>query len=162
PAVHPAGVSEVHFLYLEAKDSNGQTSLLTVQYTVVRPVFDRDLLIIDDTRLLPDRKIGGVPVKPTGIWPTAAELDTFFFARGGRPWKDYPTGTLSPIGIFSGYDYDTLGTRFLLGGTLSLQQLSHYRHVIWYTDFKGALNINTPDLTQDPMSELTWLTEAGR
>jgi hypothetical protein len=162
PAIHPPGVGEEHFFYLEAKDSNGQTSLATVQFTVVRPVFDKDLLVVDDTRLLPDRKIGGVIDRPRGVWPTAAELDTFFFARGGKPWKNYAAGTLSPTGIFSGYDYDTLGTRFLSGGTLSLQQLSHYRHVIWYTDYKASLNINTPDLTQDPMSELTWLTESGR
>src|SRR5262249_41394085 len=151
-----------HFFYLEAKDSNGQTSLATVQFTVVRPIFDKDLLVVDDTRLLPDRRINGVLDSPRGVWPTAAELDTYFFARGGNPWKNYPAGTRSPIGIFSGYAYDTLGTRFLAGGTLSLQQLSHYRHMIWYTDYTGSLNINPPDLTQDPMSQLAWLTQSGR
>jgi hypothetical protein len=97
-----------------------------------------------------------------GVWPTAAELDTYFFARGGKPWRCYPAGTLSPVGIFQGYAFDTLGTRFLPQGTLTLQQLSRYRHVVWYTDFKSSLNINDPYVTQDPMSELRWLTLPGR
>ena len=163
PPFEPQGVSETHFLYVESQDNNNQVSLVVVQFAVVRAVFDRELLIVDDTRLTGDRPVvGGCVDRPRGVWPDAAELDTFFFARGGRPWKCYPAGTLSPVGIFQGYSYDTLGTRFLPQGTLTLQQLSHYRHVIWYTDWKGSLNINDPYLTVDPMSELRWLTLPGR
>jgi hypothetical protein len=163
PAFNPPGVSESHFLYIEAQDNNSQVSLVVVQFTVVRAVFDKDLLIVDDTRLAGDRpKSGGCMENPRGVWPTAAELDTYFFARGGKPWRCYPAGTLSPVGIFQGYAFDTLGTRFLPQGTLTLQQLSRYRHVVWYTDFKSSLNINDPYVTQDPMSELRWLTLPGR
>jgi hypothetical protein len=163
PAFSPAGVSETHFLYVEAQDNNSQVSIVIVQFSVVRAVFDRDLLIVDDTRFSGDRPVtGGCVDRPRGVWPSSAELDTFFFARGGRPWRCYPAGTLSPVGLFQGYSFDTLGTRFLPQGTLTLQQLSHYRHVIWYTDFKGSLNINDPFLVQDPMSELRWLTLPGR
>jgi len=163
PPFEPQGVSETHFLYVESQDNNNQVSLVVVQFAVVRAVFDRELLIVDDTRLTGDRPVvGGCVDRPRGVWPDAAELDTFFFARGGRPWKCYPAGTLSPVGIFQGYSYDTLGTRFLPQGTLTLQQLSHYRHVIWYTDWKGSLNINEPYLTVDPTSELRWLTLPGR
>ena len=163
PPIDPPGPAETHFLYIEAEDNNGQVSLIVVQFTVVRPVFDKDLLFVDDTRFSGDRPVpGGCVDRPHGVWPDAAELDTSFFARGGRPWKCYPAGTLSPIGIFQGYAFDTLGTRFLPQGTITLQKLSHYRHVVWYTDFKGSLNINEPFLTVDPMSELRWLTLPGR
>jgi hypothetical protein len=163
PAINPSGASETHFFYVEAQDNNKQVSIAVVQFIVVRALFDRDLLVVDDTRLLPDKKLGTCVQQPTGVWPTAAELDTFFFARGGRPWKCYPAGSPpSPIGIFSGYTYDTLGTRFLPQGTLTLQQLSHYRHLIWYTDHNASLNINEPFIPLDPMSELRWLSTPGR
>jgi hypothetical protein len=163
PAFNPAGVSETHLLYIEAQDNNSQISLVVVQFTVVRALFDKELLFVDDTRLSGDRPIAGGCVDwPRGVWPTAAELDTHFFARGGRPWRCYTAGMLSPVGIFQGYSFDTLGTRFLPQGTLTLQQLSHYRHVVWYTDWKSSLNINDPFLTADPMSELRWITLPGR
>src|SRR5207344_1323810 len=69
---------------------------------------------------------------------------------------------VSNPGIFSGYAFDTLGTRFLSNGTLTLSQLSRYKHVIWYTDSKSARNVNEPNITVDPMSELRWLTYPGR
>ena len=163
PPIRPAGVSETHFLYIEAADNNQQISLAVVQFTVVKALFDRELLFIDDTRVLPDRAVaGGCVDRPRGVWPTAAELDTFFFARGGRPWKCYPTGTLSPVGIFQGYEYDTLGTRFLPLGQLSLQTLGRYRHIVWYTDNKASLNANDITSTQDPMSDLRFLSSPGR
>ena len=164
PPFNPANFSETHTFFLEAIDNNAQLSLGVVQFTVVRAVFDRDLLIVDDTRLRGDvPKAGGCMEMPRNVpWPTSAELDTFFFARGGMPWKCYPAGTLSQPGIFSGYSYDTLGTRFLPQGTLTLQRLSRYRHVVWYTDNKAARNINDPFSTLDPMSQLRWLTTQGR
>ena len=163
PAFNPSGTSESHTLYIEAKDNIEQISLAVVQFTVVKAIFDKELLIVDDTRFLGDRPVpGGCVAAPAGVWPTSAELDTFFFARGGKTWRCYPAGTLSPTGIFQGYAYDTLGTRFLLNGTLTLTQLSRYKHVVWYTDQKSARNINEPNVTVDPMSELRWLTIPGR
>ena len=163
PAFHPISISETHYLYIEAVDNNKQVSLAVVQFAVVRPVFDRDLLIVDDTRVQGDHPgTGGCVDRPRGVWPTAAELDTHFFARGNKPWRCYPNGMLSPVGIFQGYAFDTLGTRFLPQGTLTLQALAHYRHVVWYTDFKASLNVADPYITGDPMSELRWLTIAGR
>ena len=163
PPMVPAGGSEVHFLYIEAQDNLKQVSIAVVRFVVVKAIFDKDLLIVDDTRLVPDHEVpGGCVDRPRGVWPTAAELDTFFFARGGAPWKCYPAGTLSPVGIFQGYSYDTLGTRSLPLGTLTLQQLSHYRHMVWFTNLKAALNINDPDYALDPMSQLRWLSRPGR
>ena len=163
PAINPVGQSETHFLYIEAIDNNQQISIAIVQFTVVKALLDKELLFVDDTRLLGDRPLtGGCVDRPRGVWPTAAELDTFFFARGGKPWRCYPLGTLSPVGIFQGYEFDTLGTRFLPSGTLTLRQLSRYRHVVWYTDSKAALSINEPTSVQDPMSQLRWLSSPGR
>lgn len=168
PGYSPHGESEEHTLYLEAIDNNGILSRVGVRFVVVRAVFDKSLLVIDDTRLPGDvRGTGGYTgcftFSRPSVWPNAAELDTFFFARGGVPWRCMlPAGTQSPPGIFSGYDYDTLGTRFLPRGALTLQRLSRYRHVIWYTDNKGARNTNDPDVTADPMSQLRWFTGEGR
>src|SRR5262245_30675089 len=163
PAFNPEQPSESHTLYIEAKDNLDLVSLVVVEFTVVRAIFDKELLIVDDTRLLGDKPIpGGCVDRPRGVWPMAAELDTFFFARGGKPWRCYPAGTLSPVGIFQGYGFDTLGTRFLPQGTLTLGRLARYRHVVWYTDNKGARNANEPNLTLDPMSQLRWLTYPGR
>lgn len=163
PAFEPKGASETHFLYIEAKDNNEQLSLAVVQFTVVRPLFDKELLFVDDTRFVGDKPVaGGCVDRPRGVWPTAAELDTFFFARGGKPWKCYPTGTLSPVGIFQGYDYDTLGTRFLPNGVLPLATLSHYRHIVWYTNSKAVANTNDVFSTADPMSMLRFVSSPGR
>ena len=163
PPMVPAGNSETHFLYIEAKDNSQQISLAVVQFTVVKSIFDRPLLFVDDTRITPDRNgTAGCVDRPRGVWPTAAELDTFFFARGGKTWRCYPTGTLSPVGIFQGYEYDTLGTRFLPLGVLSLQTLSRYRHIVWYTDNKASLNVNEVSVALDPMSELRYLSSPGR
>jgi hypothetical protein len=163
PAFNPAQFAETHTLYIEAIDNNKQVSLAVVQFTVVRAAFDRELLIVDDTRLSGDRPVtGGCVDRPRGVWPTAAELDTFFFAKGGVPWRCYPAGTRSNPGIFSGYSFDTLGTRFLPQGTITLQQLARYRHIVWYTDSKSARFINDPFSTVEPMSELRWLTLPGR
>ena len=163
PAFDPAGISESHTLYIEAEDNMGLVSLAVIQFTVVKAIFDKELLIVDDTRFLGDRPLpGGCVDRPRGVWPTAAEFDTFLFARGGVPWKCYPAGTVSQPGLFKGYAYDTLGTRFLAKGTLSLSQLSRYKHVIWYTDSKAARNVNEPNLSVDPMSMLRWLTYPGR
>jgi hypothetical protein len=163
PAFHPVGTSESHTLYIEARDNIDQISLAVVQFTVVKAIFDKELLIVDDTRLLGDRPVpGGCVDRPRGVWPTAAELDTFFFAKGGKPWRCYPAGTVSPTGIFQGYAFDTLGTRSLHNGTLTLSQLSRYRHLIWYTDSKAARFVNEPTITLDPMSQLRWLTIPGR
>jgi hypothetical protein len=126
-------------------------------------VFDKELLIVDDTRLLGDRPLpSGCTAPPKLVWPTAAELDTYFFARGGKPWRCYSTTVPSPVGLFQGYDFDTLGTRFLPNGTLTLERLSHYRHIVWYTDHKASLNVNEPYITQDPMSLLRWYSVPGK
>ena len=148
----PAGASETHTLYIEARDdwscnaNDVSVSLVVLRLNVIRPSFSHELLIVDDTRLLLDRINPGttcsaVANRPIGNWPTQAELDTFLYARGGVPWRCYPPGTLSTPGILNGYSFDTLGTnRRTLDLTVPLSTLGQYRHVIWLTDAAGALN----------------------
>jgi hypothetical protein len=157
PAVHPQSEAAQHFFYLEAKDNVGALGLVVVAYTAIRASFDRNLLIVDDTRLPRDVKVGSGCVQvPRGPWPTASELDTFLFARGGKPWKCYPAGTLSVPGMFAGYAYDSLVT-FGLGANLAVDKLSHYRNIVWIVngDFVLTNDVNL----QYPMMRL--LSGAG-
>jgi hypothetical protein len=136
-----------HMLYIEAQDSNGLVSLGIVRFMVIPAPFsdETSLLIVNDTRLLPDHLL--IPpdpahpdslAVPAGQWPMAAELDTFLFARGGVRHRMTLNGTLSQPGIFVGYQYDTVATQFLAGGLVPLALLSRYRHVLWITDQNSA------------------------
>ncbi len=157
---------EEHLFYIEAEDNNGLVSLGIIKFRVVLSTFERDLLFVDDTRLRPDLRSGpaGGPVDPpAGPWPTAAELDTFLFARGGFPWKSYPAGTLSPPGIFNGYDFDTIGTRGVSAdGTVPLSLLGLYKHVVWYTDETGASYTSSPSDRNTPITALRLVNSPGR
>ncbi|MFN8588463.1 MAG: hypothetical protein U0704_11770 [Candidatus Eisenbacteria bacterium] len=166
PAIVPSGgrYTETHYLYVQAKDNEEMVSMAALKLTAIRPTFAKPLLIVDDTRLTPDKLLTTNPPvtdKPRGTWPMAAELDTFFFARGGRPWKDYPAGSLSPVGVFAGYSYDTVATRFIRGGTLSLTQLGEYQHVIWYVDYTSATYTNPVDFSINPMPALHAMSYPG-
>lgn len=143
------GPGESHVLYVDAKDSNGLKSLAMVHITTTGPYEgSHELLIVDDTRRKLDQIAvsGNCTTSPNtlGPWPTAAELDTFLYARGGFPWKCYPAGTVSPPGLFAGYDFDTLGTLGIPTGTVPLSTLLQYRRVIWLTDQLGALQTGPP------------------
>jgi hypothetical protein len=179
PPVSPAAPqsTETHLLFLEAVDDLGLMSLAIVQYTVVRPRFDKDLLVVDDTWFTPDRTAaGGCVAAPGGIWPTAAELDSLMYAVGNKPYRCYPTGTRSTPGLLAGYAFDTLATHLRPPGTLSVQLLGRYRHVIWMCDLTSSLNYGENPYTQArPMPLLrelsssavqnplrTWLLQGGR
>jgi hypothetical protein len=147
---------EQHLLYIEAEDNTGLRSLGIIRFTVVRATFENDLLFVDDARLAGDQFFGNPPQMdpPRGEWPTASELDTFFFARGGftMPEPHYPPGTISTPGIFHGYAFDTIGTRGRTRGILPLAVLGKYKHVVWYTDANGSSYPNSPT---DPFSPIT-------
>jgi len=143
------------------RDSGGLVTRLLIILNAVETSFERDLLIVDDMRLTPDRVVNGVYQAPAGAWPNAAELDTFLYARGGFPWRgayaDPANGgpfTSSP-GIFNGYSYDTLGTRTILQtNPVTLELLGRYRHVIWMVDFQSATASNVP---WNPTNGSCWL-----
>jgi hypothetical protein len=160
---------EIHNFYLEAEDVNGLVSLGWVQFRVYRPTFDRDLLIVNDTRyqvdeisrIQPPGRIDSLRA-PFGVWPSRAELDTFLFAVGGVPWKMKAGGLLSPQGLFRGYSFDTLGTRYgQVIPTVPLGLLGHYRHIIWMTDKAGAYDGDPTDRTV-PMPTLLYMSAPGR
>ena len=155
----------VHFLYIEARDNNGYASLGIVALTLVVPTFDRDLLIVDDTRLEPDKPDGqGCQLPYTKEWPSAAELDTFLYARGGFPWRcTGQAGATSVPGVFAGYDFDTLGTRLGLevpSFGVRLGKLGQYRQVVWLVDGLAAGNVE--DGGQFPITVLRYSSSPGR
>ena len=152
-----------HRLYVEARDDVGLVSLGIIHLRLIRTRFDSELLIVNDTRLPPDQVVAGQTRPPTGTWPTAAELDTFLFARGGVPWRAYPPGTLSQAGIFAGYSFDTLGTRTgTADPTVPLEVLGRYRHVLWIVDLLSARFDRSPVDPMSPMTALRWTTSPGR
>ena len=143
-----SGVSDsVHNFFIEAEDNNGLKSLGIVSIRVVRPTFQNQLLFVNDTRFQLDQGIGLDTVRTAlGQWPCEAELDTFFYARGGMPWRQYPPGSVSPPGIFLGYDPDTVATYRLVGNVVSLATLARYRHVVWMTNATEAFGVYLPTL----------------
>ena len=169
--VGPFPGGQEHFLYLMAQDNNGLPSLAIVHFKVVTPTFEKSLLIVDDTRYPVDQFLStGVPrTYGNTLWPAAAELDTFLYAKGGFPWRG-PQGILPPLppskpGIFNGYSFDTLGTRrgFELASLATpLSLLGRYRHLIWLTDITGATTTYTPESVIDPISTLRWMSTTGR
>lgn len=135
--VGPFPTDSITFFYIEATDNNGLRSLGIINLHVVKPTFEHQLGIVNDTRYTVDvLRIGTTQyVPPGGAWPTAAEFDTFLFARGGKPYRAYPAGMYSQPGIFAGYDYDTVTTRTGRADiTVPLSQLGHFSHLIWLCD----------------------------
>ena len=142
-----------HFFYLEARDNLGFVSLFTIRMRIVKPRFDRQLLVVDDMYGTPSERTpanaqfpqGTVPYK--GGWPMEAEQDSFHFAAGGFPDSlkilgNIPVGgipgALSDPGCFSGFDYDTLDYRFYPNESVLLEDLARYKVVVWYTDQTSA------------------------
>jgi len=132
-----------HRFYVEATDNNNLKSLGQVHFQIIVGSFSKDVLVVNDTRFLLDRRLPGAPSclsQPIGRWPMSAELDTFLFAHGGVPIKCYPAGSFSRPGLFSGYAFDTLGTRLgVANNAPKLSRLSNYKHVVWITDGDAAL-----------------------
>lgn len=163
---------EEHFLYVEAVDTWGLRSLAIAHFQAVATTGEKELLVVDDTRLPPDQFTvpSRVPRTYGNMgWPAAAELDTFLFAQGGFPWRG-PQGVdgslpLSKPGLFAGYSYDTLGTRQgfeVPSAGVPLSLLGRYRHVLWLTDIVGVSTSFGPDGRIDPISTLRWMSAPGR
>lgn len=157
-----------HTLYLEARDTQGRTTRVKIPIVRLQPAFDREVLIVDDTRREPDQVATGGCLRPyTRPWPSAAELDTFLFARGGVPWRCVQDGSapLSPPGLFAGFSFDTLGTRLGLADpadAVSLERLLHYRHVLWLTDLDAALFSEAQDQRVFPITALRSMSRPGK
>jgi hypothetical protein len=162
---YPGG--EVHKFYVEAEDINHLISLGTVQFTTVQASLGPKILVVDDTRYEVDRINAGTDCyhstnRPLGNWPTRAELDTFLFAVGNKPWKCYPpAGTvMTTPGLFNGYDFDTLGTQLRLPDlTIRLSKLGQYGHVVWLVDPVGARNSKGGTDPSAPMTSMRYMND---
>lgn len=162
--IGPFKGGETHMFVVEAQDELGRTRLTARIHTVDRQ-YEADLLIVDDTRFAPDELASGTGCvrPPIGQWPSAAELDTFLFARGNVPWRCYPGGTISPPGLFAGYEFDTLGTLTTTNDpTVPLEVLNRYRHVVWIVDSPAATFQRPPWLPFEPTTALRYMSAPGR
>ena len=134
---------QFHYLYIEARDDAGNWTRVGIEITVVAR--SRSILVVDDFQATPDRAFAaGDPrnYQPYGNFPTEAVLDTLFFAVGNVPYQYRAPGTLSPPGMFAGFDYDTLDYRFT--GTrvgIPLDLLLRYRAVVWFTSTSDAFRV---------------------
>jgi hypothetical protein len=166
---------EQHDFYLEAEDINGLQSLGWIHFNVIRASFDKELLIVDDTRMNEDHKSFPISLAspdsmlaPLGLWPTAAELDTFLYAKGGVRWRSTPDGTQSTPGLFHGYAFDTIGTRTgAEDPTLKLAYLGQYKYIVWMVDGVSSQNKQgerggPPNSPIFPMTTLRYMTEPNR
>jgi hypothetical protein len=165
----------IHRFYLECGDNNGQKSLGILKMTAVTPSFNRNLLILDDTRLEVD-KIPPRATRPnlyTQPWPSRTELDTFLFARGNCNWRGTQNppdntgsggGALTQAGLFAGYEFDTLGTRLGLENPargVLLSKIGQYKNLIWLVDDKGAQFNPSLDQSVFPMTALLSMSGPG-
>ncbi|MFI5370916.1 MAG: hypothetical protein ACHQ52_05095 [Candidatus Eisenbacteria bacterium] len=153
-----------HLFFIEAEDNNGLLSIGIIHFTVVRPSFNNELLVVRDLRAFAKDQFtkgpGGVLQlnPPTGAWPSRAELDTFMFAHGGAPWRGYPAGTVTMPGVFAGYHYDTLSTYQYITGVTPLSTLGQYKHVLWWTDQNTAGLDRAPTDQVAGMSSLRYMS----
>lgn len=154
-----------HRLYIEALDGNDLRSLAVVHFTVVTGTFEKSLAICDDTRFKIDQRSSGSTTcinRPAGPFPTAAELDTFLYARGGFPIKCYPAGSVSRPGLFRGFDFDTLNMRpGRVDQTPSLSLLARYRHLVWLVNPDAATNNNPGSDIVDGITTMAYMNSSG-
>ena len=163
--IGPFDTAGDHFFYVEAVDGNGLRSLGVVHFTVVAAAFDKPLAICDDTRLTLDRKSPGALNcidQPLGRYPTAAELDTFLYARGGFPMKCYPPGYFSRPGLFRAYDYDTLNLRTgKTDLTPSLSVLARYQRLVWLVNPSAATKTSGGSDVSNGMTAMAYMNASG-
>jgi hypothetical protein len=156
----------LHELGVQTFDDLGGQAALFMRFSVIPVTLDKDLLVVDDTRLEVDKfpLRAASPMPYTQPWPSRTEMDTFLFARGGFPWRgtqNPTTGAISPPGLLAGYAFDTLGTRLGLEDptrSVTLTRLGQYRHVLWMVDAKGS---QSTMITPAPITTLRAMCQPG-
>lgn len=162
-----------HRFYIECGDNNGQKSLGILKLIAITPSFDKNLLVVNDTRLEVNKYLGDpankqIPDVYTKGWPSRCELDTFLFARGGFPWRgtrNPTTGVISPPGVMAGYQFDTMGTRLGLENPargVLLSRIGQYKNLIWIVDDIGAQYIASLEQSIFPVTALYAMSGPGR
>lgn len=168
PAAPNLPVGSSHLFYVEAMDNTGIKSIGTVQLSPQRPTFAQDLLVVDDTRLELDYNFAnGTRKNYSTEWPAAAELDTFLYAVGNTPWRRTVAGRsgITPPGMFSGYSFDTIGTRQgyeLASAAVPLSLLGKYKHVIWMVDRSASAKLGSTTDIVNGISTMRYMNTPGR
>ena len=157
-----------HFFYLEARDNLGFVSLFTIRLKIVKPRFDKSLLVIDDmygtaTGMRPDSTINYV-----GGYPMEAEQDSFYYSVGGFPdvlkrhgVPGADPSAISKPGVFAGFDYDTLDYKFYPNEGVLLEDLARYKVVTWYTDGTSASRAGAK-FSNTPMTGIRYINSVNR
>jgi hypothetical protein len=153
-----------HFFYVQVADNTGFQSLATIHFFVVAPSFSKPLLIVDDTRYEADGFLAnGNKANYGRPWPSAAELDTLLYAKGGYAWTYTNPPINSPPGMFHGYEFDTIGTRTGIADlSVKLAKLGEYRHVIWLVDLQSAQYASPGNVSDQTMTALRYMSSPGR
>jgi hypothetical protein len=160
----------IHHFYLEALDAFGLVTLFTIRMNIVVPTFDRPLLVIDDLYGTPTQLVNpgnpGGPIQLSGAYPMEAEQDSFLVARGGFPdslsIRSSGTFALSQPGAFADFWPDTLDYRFYPHDGLTLEDLSRYKAVAWYTDSQSAQRSGSKFGSVSPMTGLRSINSVNR
>jgi hypothetical protein len=156
-------IRDTHRFYVEARDNVGTISIMIIETRAVRPLFqdippaDQRILIFDDTRANTDRTTNGL--RPYGVFPTEAVLDSILYAVGGHPFK-YDPFPLSNPGVFVGFPYDTLDYRFTAFTGLPLSTMTKYNAVIWYTQSLDA-GLTGTKFSSSPEGALRFINKTG-
>ena len=149
---------DIHRLYVEARDDASIWTRVGIEIRAVAKA--RGVLIVDDFFASPDRDYGPADPRsfqPWGNFPTEAVLDTLMFAVGSVPYRHRPPGTLSPPGMFAGFDYDTLDYLFVNPKTgVPLDLMLRYRAIVWFTSFRDASRSPIPHQPPQPYCALRY------
>ena len=155
-------VATEHVLYIQVGDDVDRRSMVRIHFTLARMTHERDLLVVDDTRLhsrhagagrLDRRRRAAYGPPPRSWMPSSTRaVDTSGGAIPGDTEPPWPDGRI-PL--------DTLGTIGLVGGVVPLSVLGRYRHVIWFTDDVGATYTNPPGFALAPTTSLRLMSSPG-
>jgi hypothetical protein len=158
--------SSTHKFFVQARDNLGFVTMFTIRLIIVKPSFEKQVLVVDDMYGRPTQGLGGGTINLAGAYPLEAEQDTFYYARGGVPDSLYIRGgfpgTISQRGVFADYAPDTLDYWFYPIDGMDLLTLSKYRLVCWYVDKASSARNGAKFGSQTPATAIRTINSVSR
>lgn len=156
----------VHYFYLEARDNLGFVSLYTIRLKIVKPRFDKRLLVIDDAY----GTASGRPLNMLQPYPMEAEADSFYYSVGGFPDSigilrndaERNPNAISEPGIFADFGPDTLDYRFYQEEGILLSKLTEYKVLVWYTDGSSSSRTGAKFGSLNPATAIRLINSVNR
>jgi hypothetical protein len=170
PFPAPVDTPAFHKFYVQAQDNLGFTTMFTIRLIIVKPSFERDVLVIDDMYARPTQSLSASnpngPINLAGAYPLEAEQDSFYYARGGFPDSLYirsgTPGAISQPGVFHEYAPDTLDYWFYPFDGMDLLTLSKYKMVCWYVDKASSARNGVKFGSQTPSTAIRTINSVSR